>query len=122
MKYLLLIYTNPPTWAHPTHHYQEVSDHLREQMDKEFEELMGEISGSGELVDAAPLAAPEQTKTFKVREGALSMTDGPFAEVKEQLAGFFILDCATPERAQEIASRFPDWRFGAVELRPYYSG
>lgn len=122
MKYLLLIYTNPPTWAHPTHHYQDVPDELRVQMDKEFEELMGEISASGELVDAAPLAAPGQAKTFKVREGALSMTDGPFAEVKEQLAGFFILDCATPERAQEIASRFPDWRFGAIELRPYYTG
>ena len=122
MKYLLLIYTNPPTWAHPTHLYQDVSDELRAQMDKEFEELMGEISASGELVDAAPLAAPGETKTFKVREGALSMTDGPFAEFKEQLAGFFILDCKTPERAQEIASRFPDTRFGAIELRPYYSG
>lgn len=122
MKYIVLIYSNPATWAHPTHLYQDISDEMRKQLDKEFEELMGEISASGELVDGAPLDAPAKAKTYRVREGALSVTDGPYAEFKEQLAGFFIIDCATPERAQEIASRFPESRLGAVELRPYYGG
>jgi hypothetical protein len=53
-----------------------------------------------------------------VRDRVAIATDGPYVESKEHLAGVFFLDCASQERAEEIAARFPDTRFGAVELRP----
>jgi hypothetical protein len=123
MKYLLLIYGNPAEWNHPMFLYQEgVSEAAREEMTGQFEALLKEISESGELIEAAPLTAPAEAKVVRHRNEALSVTDGPFAETKEQLAGYFLVDCATPERAQEIAGRFPDVRFGAVEVRSFWSG
>jgi hypothetical protein len=66
----------------------------------------------------APLAAPNTTKVVRVREGVRGVTDGPYSEAKEQLAGFFLVDVDTPERAEEIAARIPEAQFFAVELRP----
>ncbi|QWF84717.1 YciI family protein [Amycolatopsis sp. CA-230715] len=123
MKYLVLIYSNPTTWAHPSFlHHEGSTEDERKAMMAQFEELMGEIAESGELVDGQPLAAPALTKTIRARADGLQTVDGPFAESKEQLAGFFVIDCETPERAAEIAGRLPDTRFGAVELRPIMSG
>ena len=53
-----------------------------------------------------------------MRGGVPAVTNGPYSEAKEQLAGFFVVDCETPERATQIAGRFPDARFTAVEVRP----
>ena len=64
------------------------------------------------------LADPSNTKTVRVRGGVLATTDGPFAETKEQLAGYFVIDSVSLERAIEIAARDPNARFGAVEVRP----
>ncbi len=122
MKYLLLIYSNPRTWGHPIYLRTEealaMSESAREAMLGDGNALLDEIRESGELVYAQPLADPLTTQTVRVRDGEVLATDGPFVEAKEQMAGFFVLDCATPERAQEIAGRFPDARFSAVELRP----
>ncbi|MQA11799.1 MAG: YciI family protein [Pseudonocardiaceae bacterium] len=80
--------------------------------------MLREIEESGELIGGEPLADPNTTKTVRVRNGVPSTTDGPFAETKEQLAGYFLLECASLERATEIAARFPDARFNPVEVRP----
>jgi hypothetical protein len=64
------------------------------------------------------LADPALTKHVRGREGVPVITDGPYLEAKEQLAGYFVVDCESPERAAEIAARFPDARFAAVEVRP----
>jgi len=56
--------------------------------------------------------------SVRLRDGVLTATDGPFADAKEHMAGFFIVDCESRERAIEIASRFPDARNGGVEVRP----
>lgn len=61
---------------------------------------------------------PSLTKRLVVREGQLLATDGPFAEMKEELAGFFLVECESVERAVEIASRIPEARLGLVEGRP----
>ena len=53
-----------------------------------------------------------------MRDGLPAVTDGPYVEAKEQLAGYFVVDCDSPERATEIAARFPDALFAAVEVRP----
>ncbi|HEX8768582.1 MAG TPA: YciI family protein, partial [Jatrophihabitans sp.] len=64
------------------------------------------------------LGDPAQSRTIRFRDGVPAATDGPFVDAKEQMAGYFIVDCATPERAAEIAARFPDARYGGVEIRP----
>ena len=122
MKYLVLIYSNPTSWAHPTFehtdYYRAASPAERAEMDAQFVGLMREMSASGELVSATPLAAPDTTRTVRVEDGVTVTTDGPFAESKEQMAGYFVLDCADIDRATELAARFPDARFGRVEVRP----
>jgi hypothetical protein len=118
MKYLMLVYSSPTNWAHPSFLYQEgVTDADRERMSKEFEALLTELAASGELVNGVPLTDPAETRTVRVRDGVPLTTDGPFAEIKEHLAGFFVLDCASLERVTEIAARFPDATFGRVVIR-----
>jgi hypothetical protein len=119
VKYLLLIYSNPKSWDHPLflQQHDELSDVERAGMTEEFVALMTEISESGELVGSEPLADPASATTVRTRDGVPVTTDGPFAEAKEQLAGYFVLECSQ-ERAVAIAARFPDARFGAVEVRP----
>ena len=86
-------------------------------MDREFDALMEEISASGELVTAEALADPATSTLYGWSPEGHLATDGPYAETKEQLAGFFLIDCATRERAEEIAAQFAQ-PGGAVELRP----
>ncbi|MDL4771316.1 MULTISPECIES: YciI family protein [Thermomonosporaceae] len=119
---MLLIYGNPENWGHPM--FLNVPESLalpaaeRAGMTARFEELIKEITESGELVGAEPLADPLNTRTVRVRGGVAATTDGPFVEAKEQLAGYFVVDCESPGRAAEIAARLPDARFAAVEVRP----
>ena len=122
MKYLLLIHSNPVTWGHPSFLHTEEGRKLpksaREALSEQLEKLLTELRERGELVVAEPLAAPSQTKVIRVREGVRATTDGPYSEAKEQLAGVFIVDVESAERAEEIAARIPEAQFYAVELRP----
>lgn len=122
MKYLVMIYSNPQTWGHPiflrTAEALAMSEDERAEMTRQSDELFAEIAGSGELVTGEALADPSTVRTARVRDGAPVITDGPYLEAKEQLAGYFVVDCESAERATEIAARFPDARFAAVEVRP----
>lgn len=120
MKFVALIYNNPVTWQHPMFLQQRepLSEQERATRIAEFETLLKEITESGELIDSAALDDPARSKALRAQDGVLAVTDGPFADVKEHLAGYFVLDCASQERAEEIVSRFPDTRAGGVELRP----
>ena len=81
--------------------------------------LKQELAASGELVSSEGLLPPEQGRIVQIRDGARVVTDGPFVESKEQFAGYLTVDCETPERAAEIAARWPDVRhgFGVLEVR-----
>jgi hypothetical protein len=122
VKYMLAIYSNPESWGHPA--FLRVPEALtmsgdeRAEMVGQFEALLKEITESGELIGGEALADPVNTRAVQVREGVPAITDGPFSEAKEQLAGYFVVDCESLERATEIAARFPDARFAAVEVRP----
>ncbi|WBQ04183.1 YciI family protein [Kribbella sp. CA-293567] len=122
MKYLLLIHSNPVTWGHPSFLHTEEGKKLpapaRQLLAEQLEKLLAELTASGELVAAEPLAAPHRTRVVRVREGVRATTDGPYSEAKEQLAGVFIVDVDSAERAEEIAARIPEAQFFAVELRP----
>lgn len=124
MRYLLQIYGNPKNWKHPAHEQigETVSDDELANRRREFDAIFKEIEESGELVLAQALMNPKRAISIRAKNGAPSVTDGPFAETKEQLAGFFLLECESNERALEIALRFPDARFGALEIRQIDEG
>ena len=111
MKYMLLIYNNPAT-------FDSLSEEERDGLMGEVDALMTELTESGEWVGGEALADSSQTRTVRVRGGVPAVTDGPYAEAKEQLAGYCMVDCESPERAIEIAARWPDARFWAMQVRP----
>ena len=124
MKYVILIHSNPEPWGHPTQIYTPEGrarpQEQHDEMDRQFDALMAEITASGELVTAEALADPASSTLYGWRDGHPLATEGPYAETKEHLAGFFLIDCATRERAEEIATVFAQ-PGGTVELRPAMS-
>lgn len=118
MKYLILIYDN----AQSREAFTSGPD--GPELMAEMGALLKEITESGELVMTDALADPSQTKTVRPPAssgGAVTVTDGPYAEAKEHLGGFLMVDCGTPERAWDIARRFPSARFTPLEVRPIMS-
>jgi hypothetical protein len=107
---MLLIYNNPAT-------YEAWSEEERTALFGEVDEIMTELRESGELVGGEGLADASTSKTVRVRDGVPAVTDGPFAEAKEQMAGYLMVDCETEDRAVEIAARWPDARYFAMEVR-----
>jgi hypothetical protein len=70
------------------------------------------------MIGFAALADPAQSRTVRVRDGALAATDGPYVEAKEFLAGYYVVDCESVDRAVELAGQIPDGRFTGIEVRP----
>ena len=114
MKYLVLIYGNPASRAI----WEGLSDAQRAEGWRAYAALNADLIASGELIVSEALADPSLTKRVTARDGQPMTTDGPFAEVKELLAGFFLLECESLDRAVEIAARVPEAEFGLVEVRP----
>ena len=115
MKYMLLIYDNPDT-------RELFSGPQGKALSEEIDALMAELTASGELVGGEALADPAQTRSIRPNNGLPAVTDGPLAEAKEHFGGYLIVDCESIERATEIASRWPNARFGAMEVRPIMNG
>jgi len=111
MRYMLLIYTKE-TESSPEEMRQAAAAHG---------EIMAETARRGILRGAEPLEASATATTVRVQNGKAVMTDGPFAETKEQLAGYYILDCADLDEALEWAAKIPTscgGGEGCVEVRP----
>jgi hypothetical protein len=113
MKYLLLAYTKQADWDNTDFTSEEF-----QAMCRFYEELGAELTESGEMVGTEGLAHPSLARTVRLRDGAPVALDGPYAEMKEVLASFAIVDCATHERAMEIASRITANIGDTVEVRP----
>jgi len=111
MKYMLLIYQNPAGW-------EALSEAERDRVMNEAGAIVNELTESGELIGGEGLADPSNTRTVQVRDGVPAVTDGPYLEAKEHLVGYCLFQCESLERATEIATRWPDARYWAVELRP----
>ena len=114
MKYLILIYSNPASRAI----WEGFSDDQRAEGYRYYAALTEELAASGELIVSEALADPSLTKRISVRDGQTLASDGPFAEAKELLAGFFLLEVPSEQRAVEIAARVPEAELGLVEVRP----
>jgi hypothetical protein len=121
VKYVILIHSNPDPWGHPTIDFtpegRALPPERRAEMDKKFEALLTELQESGEWVTAEALADPGSATVYRWGTDGPLATDGPYAESKEHLAGFFLVDCATRERAEELAVQFAG-PGDTVELRP----
>ena len=114
MKYLVLIYSNPAS----REIWESFSDEQQADGFRYYNALAEELAASGELIVTEALADASLTKRVTVRDGQTLTSDGPFAEAKELLAGFFLLDCESMERAVEVAARVPEAELGLVEVRP----
>jgi hypothetical protein len=111
MKYLCLVYVEEAVLnAIPKDERQALSDESMAYCDK--------LQKAGQLLAASPLHPVDTATTVRVRNGKASVTDGPFAETKEQLGGFLMLDVRDLNDAIRIASSFPAARIGSVEVRP----
>ena len=114
MKYMILIHSNP----HFLERWEGLTDAERREFGRGHFALTDELAASGELVVSEGLADPELATRVTARDGRTMTTDGPFAEVKEHLAGFYLVECESRDRAVEIAARVPDAVWGLVEVRP----
>ena len=123
MKYVILIHSNPQPWGHPTGAFMPEAlarpQEERERSGAAFEAMLEELSKSGELKGGEALGDPVSSRIYRWSESGTLTTDGPYAESKEHLAGFFLLDLASPERAEELAVNFAG-PGDTVELRPAY--
>jgi hypothetical protein len=115
MKYMLLIYENEAEWDALTGVQQraEMDEYLR------FGDHIRRTGNHVSQVPAAPLAPTTTSTTVRVRNGKTMLTDGPFAETKEQLGGFYIVEAANADDAIALAARIPGVRRGSVEVRPF---
>jgi hypothetical protein len=111
MRYMLLV-----------HHSEQVLGQLGDaelqKMRAESVQLAVHLDSTGHYLDAAPLHPASTTTSVQVRQGKQIVTDGPFAETREQLGGYFLIDASNLDEAIDIAARIPGARIGTVEIRP----
>lgn len=111
MQYLTLVYTDPALLAElPAEEYDHLMRGCFEKADA--------LRDAGSLLGSQQLESHEAARTLRVRDGVARITDGPFAETREFLAGFNLIEADSPEQAMEIAQQFPWSRFGSIEVRP----
>jgi hypothetical protein len=114
VKYLILIWSNPQS----RHAWEGFSEAERAEGFAVYAALNEELAASGELIVTEALADPSLGRRVSVRDGRTITSDGPFAEAKELLAGFYLVECESMDRAVEIAARVPEADLGLVEVRP----
>jgi len=110
MKYLMLVYVDESV---------ELSPAERAEMPAATEAWVSEMDSKGIRLLGSQLAPLSDATTVRVRDAEVLLGDGPFAETKEQIAGFDLIECADLDQAIEVASKHPVARFGALQVRPF---
>jgi len=108
MKYMLLVYMDE----------KAMNESEREQCYKDSTQLVHQLHAKGQLLGANPLQSVATATSLRLREGKRLVTDGPFAETREQLGGYFLIDAPDLDAAIDIAARIPPSRKGTIEIRP----
>lgn len=111
MKYLLLVYHNEEAFS-------QIPEGKRKDILLESIQLCHQLDGKGQYIHASPLQPETTAIAVRVRDGKPIMTDGPFMETKEQLAGYFLIEAQDRDDAVRIAQLVPGARIGTVEVRP----
>lgn len=110
MKYIILMYAAEGVWP-PEEHKVALEDSL---------ELCHRLHADGKYISASPLHPPSTAKCVRVRDGLTTISDGPFAETKEQLGGYFLVEARDLDDAIAIAARIPGTLRGTAEIRPLF--
>lgn len=108
MKYMLLVYLDE----------QALSDDERQHCYVESAQLARDLNTSKQFLDASPLHPVATATSVRVREGKRLITDGPFAETREQLGGYYVIEAKDLDEAIAVAEKVPPAKFGTVEIRP----
>src|ERR1700741_824938 len=111
MQYLLLIYDQESPWGN-------LNEAEQGKMMQDYGELTKSIQQSGHFVGGNQLHPVSKATTVRIRDGKKMVTDGPFAETKEQLGGFYLVEAKDLDEAVALAARVPSARFGSIEVRP----
>jgi len=111
MQYLLLIYEPEKLWT-------TMSEAERNKLHGEYMAFTEDIKKSGQMKGGEALQPTHTATTVRVRDGKPQTTDGPFAETREQLGGFYLVDAKDLDEATRIAARIPSAKHGSVEIRP----
>ena len=111
MKYMLLIYHDEKAWSRQT-------EAECQQIYGEYRQLIQELQSRGKYVVGEELQPTTTASSVRVRDGKQMVTDGPFAETREQVGGFFMIEANDLDEATSIAARIPSARTGTVEVRP----
>jgi len=111
MKYILLIHEEETRFG-------KVSESDAAAFMAEYRSLIGELKAAGKYQTGSQLHPTASATSVRVRNGKRAVTDGPFAETREQLGGYFLVDVANLDEAIAIAERIPSARFGTIEVRP----
>jgi hypothetical protein len=113
MQVMALIYGDASRW-------DAFSDEQKEAAYEHYRAFADEARKAGVMAGGAELASTRDATTVRVRDGETLVTDGPYAEVKEALGGYFLFECETMDEAVEYAAKIPGAEHGAVEVRPVY--
>ena len=108
MKYMLLVYMDE----------QAMTDEERQHCYVESAQLTQDLNAKGQYVAAGPLHSVATATSVRVRDGQRVVTDGPFAETREQLGGYYVVEAKDLDEAMAIAERIPPARYGTIEIRP----
>jgi hypothetical protein len=111
MQYMALIYGDPARW-------ESAGDEERKTIYAAYNAFAQEAEGRGILRGGAELDSASTATTVRVRDGETLVTDGPFAETKETLGGYFLLECDSLDEAVELAAKIPGAQHGSIEVRP----
>ncbi|WP_328456603.1 YciI family protein [Streptomyces sp. NBC_00386] len=113
MKYMVLMYADPAAT-------EAMTAEQRTEVFRRHEAFHKDLEGSGELLNGAGLAHPRDTTTLRWSEEEPAAAAGPFVEAAEHLTAYYVIECATPERARAVAERVLDFHVVAVEVRPIH--
>jgi hypothetical protein len=113
MQVMALIYGDASRW-------DAFSAEQKKAVYEQYRVFADEAEKAGVMAGGAELASTRDATTVRVRDGETLVTDGPYAEVKEALGGYFLLECETMDEAVEYAAKIPGAEHGAVEVRPVY--
>jgi len=115
VKFLALIYSDESAW-------DSLSDADRSSMIEQYMAFSREAEAAGVVLGGAELAPTRSATTVRVREGQTAVTDGPYAEAKEALGGYYLFECESFDEALDWSARIPGAQHGAIEVRPVHEG
>jgi hypothetical protein len=114
MQYMALIYADEGSWS-------TLAEDERARVVERYQELAAKAREAGVMIGGDELAPTRDATTVRIREGQTVVVDGPYAEAKEVLGGYFLFECGTIDEALDWAARIPAAEHGAVEVRPLYA-